>query len=127
MSKRSTREEWRARIAACERSGLTQREFAARNGLNAGTLSWWKWRLRADGAIGNEAEPAPSKATAEGMADEDDDGGTEVLEFVELAPVQRGEESDHRLEVVVGAASVLVPNGFDANTLRRVLDVLEVC
>lgn len=127
MSKRSTREEWRARIAACERSGLTQREFAARNGLNAGTLSWWKWRLRADGELGDAAEVVRSKTTPRRMAAADDDGGTEVLEFVELAPVESREESDHRLVVVVGGASVLVPSGFDATTLRRVLDVLEVC
>lgn len=126
MSKRSTREEWRARIAACERSGLTQREFAARNGLNAGTLSWWKWRLRADGDLGNDKEVVRSKAVPKRMAAADDDGGTEVLEFVELAPVE-SHEAAVRLEVVVGSVSVMVPRGFDASTLRGVLDVLEVC
>ena len=27
-------------------SGLTAKEFAAETGLNAGTLTCWKWRLR---------------------------------------------------------------------------------
>jgi hypothetical protein len=31
------------------RSGQTARQFAASAGINAGTLSYWAWRLRQEG------------------------------------------------------------------------------
>ena len=37
---------WRSLIRAQEKSGLTVREFAARQGVAAGTLFWWRSRLR---------------------------------------------------------------------------------
>ena len=52
-----TARRWAQIIAESERSALSQREFAARRGLNARTLAWWKWRLRqddADGIVGRD-------------------------------------------------------------------------
>ena len=37
---------WRSLIREQEKSGLTVREFAARRGIAAGTLFWWRSRLR---------------------------------------------------------------------------------
>jgi transposase-like protein len=43
---RSSRETWARRVAACERSELSHREFAQRHGLKLRTLRSWIYRLR---------------------------------------------------------------------------------
>ena len=43
-------------MARWQRSGLTAREFAEQAGLNAHTLTFWKWRL---GRERREAAPTP--------------------------------------------------------------------
>ena len=43
---RSSRSTWERRVAACERSSLTQGEFASRHGLHVRTLRSWIYRLR---------------------------------------------------------------------------------
>jgi hypothetical protein len=42
---KSTREEWAKRVRRWKQSGLAAREFEAWTGINARTLSYWKWRL----------------------------------------------------------------------------------
>jgi len=54
MAKRSTakkrgRAEWAEIIRRWGRSGLSRAEFAARLGVDPATLTWWRWRLGADG------------------------------------------------------------------------------
>jgi hypothetical protein len=43
---RASRSTWERRVAACERSSLTQGEFASRHGLQVRTLRSWIYRLR---------------------------------------------------------------------------------
>ena len=47
---RTSREEWAKRVERWRDSGLTAAEFAAELGINAHSLSWWKWRLAAEQA-----------------------------------------------------------------------------
>ena len=42
---RASRADWAKRVERWKDSGLTAKEFAAETGLNASTLSYWKWRL----------------------------------------------------------------------------------
>ena len=37
---------WRALVLAWESSGLRRDVFAAQHGVNAGTLGWWRTRIR---------------------------------------------------------------------------------
>lgn len=37
---------WTRVLQEAEASELTQAAFARSNGINPGTLAWWKWRLR---------------------------------------------------------------------------------
>jgi len=106
---RSNRATWAKRVEQWQRSGLTAKEFAAKAGLNAGTLSYWKWRL------GKEAREGRPSGTALAK-------GAEPVSFVEVSsvPVTSG-----RVEVGVGRYTVAVEHGFDAGTLDQVLDVLE--
>ena len=99
---RATREEWAVRIARWERSGLTRAQFAARERLNARTLSFWKWKLRA--AV--SARPA-----------------ARAVSFVELVGTT---PSGSPLELVLQAGyRISVAPGFDAATLRTLLTALE--
>lgn len=52
-------------MARWQRSGLTARAFAEEAGLNAHTLTFWKWRLSREGHRGVQALGA-AKAAADG-------------------------------------------------------------
>lgn len=98
---------WATRIARWERSGLTATAFAAREGLNAGTLSYWKWKLRRT----DRRVPEISSRSA--------------MSFVELTAPALGEASGC-VEVVLPAGyRVRVPESASRETLRTILDVLE--
>lgn len=91
---------WQHRVRRWRASGLTAAAFAAREGLNAGTLRWWSSQL------GREVE-APS--------------------FVDVtALVVPHSPPTESLEVVIrDAVSVRVKPGFDAALLRAVVAALE--
>lgn len=56
---RPRREHWRALLEAQQRSGLNLAAFCRRRGLRKGTLSFWKWKLRHEAAVGGRrAAPA---------------------------------------------------------------------
>ncbi len=92
---RETRATWAARVARWTSSELTAAAFAARERINPRTLTYWRWRLRADGTA---ALVVPEDAR-------DTPAGVEIV----LPAGYRV-----RLTEPVGAA-----------TLRTVLDVLE--
>jgi len=97
-------EQWR-------RSGLTAREFATKSGLNAGTLSYWKWRL---------ARAESQQPTSRGRAARE--RGRSKGKLVELAPVSL---SDDRVEVELTSGHRLrLPARFDAESLAQLLSVL---
>ncbi len=41
----AVREAWAKRVERWKDSGLSAKEYAAETGLNAHSLSWWRWRL----------------------------------------------------------------------------------
>jgi hypothetical protein len=99
---RKTAAEWSKLVERWRRSKLTAREFAAREGIAPSTLAWWKWRL------GSKTERRSQVAVVP----------------VEVVPV-RAPTTETSVEVVLGNVVVRVRSGFDAQTLGRVLDVLE--
>lgn len=95
----ATRETWTVRVREWKRSGLTAAVFAEREGINAGTLTWWSSKLGR--AAGVAARPP-------------------VLEVKVEAQANAG-----ALEVVLGCGvRVVVPVDFDETTLGRLLSVL---
>lgn len=92
---------WRAQVAGWARSGLSCREYAAKVGVNPGTLAGWKLKL--------------------GRAEKGAASFVEVTEQIELA----GESDAGELELVLGRVHVRVRGRVDVETLTRVLDVLE--
>jgi hypothetical protein len=126
---REPREVWEKRVERWRESGLTAREFAAETGVNANTLANWGWRLRRPGDAGvsqrRKRGPSSSPAAAAPVP----------LKFVELVAKDNdgvGRASSATagatatIELVVGSGRTLrVPPGFDAESLRRLLAVLE--
>ncbi len=101
---RRNRAEWSKQIALWRKSGLTAREYAARAGLNPGTLKFWKYTL------GKEARLSPGEGP--------------VLPLIE---VRSSVAKDDRFEVeLAGGHRVRVPGSFDVDALRRLIAVLEV-
>jgi hypothetical protein len=101
---------WAKRVARLERSGVSSRTFAAREGLKAGSVSYWKWRLSQRG----RARPA----------------AVAPLRFVELTgrqgPSAAPAPPAPGFEVVLATGrKVRVPGGFDAGELGRLVAVLE--
>ena len=87
---------------------MSAAEFALEIGVNARTLTYWKWKL---------GKPEPHR-------------GAPRPEFVEVvataAPLTSGGSSRDSLEVVlVGGVVIRVPARFDADALRRVVVALE--
>jgi hypothetical protein len=104
---RDTRATWATRVARWRSSGLSAATFAAREGVNPRTLTYWRWRLRAEGSAARlpATRPAP---------------------FVEVVvpPVVRDTLGD--VEIVLRAGyRVRLGQTVAADMLRTVLDVLE--
>jgi hypothetical protein len=108
-----------ARVRRWKASGLTTEAFAAREGIAATTLSWWRWRLAREGERVGKARSAARR-------------GISGVSFVEIAGagVRSAEETARagggsmRIELAGGAA-VVVGADVDAEALGRVVAVLE--
>ena len=96
---------WSRQIERQKQSGLSVRAFADREGLKAGSLSFWRWKLAHDSR--RSGKP---------------------VRFVELT-TEVGSSSASRFEVVLRSGRrVRVPGGFERQELARLVQVLEeVC
>lgn len=96
---RRSKDEWVKVIAEFESSGLTAAIYARRLGVAENTLLWWRSRLRRESSGEREV------------------GFVDVV--VEPKPVKP-------LLVLVGGTShrIVVPHGFEATELRRLVDAL---
>lgn len=113
--RRTPRETWAKRVARWQSSELTAKEFAAEIGVNAHTLSHWKWQLGRQTAATKTARPRRSESSAAAVS------------FAELAIEPAGLLMSGSIEIVVDAGLVIrVGKLFDEDTLRRVLGVVRV-
>jgi transposase-like protein len=111
---RTTRAEWAKRVERWADSGLTSKEFAAELGINPRSLVFWKWQLKRDGQVGSLAREQTRKVPRR--------RSVAKLPLVELRPSL----SETRIELELGAGRRLkIPAGFDVESLRRLLSVLE--
>ena len=114
---RVSRETWAQRVERWKDSGLTAKEYAAEVGVNAHSLSWWKWHL-ASVASGKPAGLGRTRRRRKAAIDE-----TAAVTFVELPSAVVAEP----FEIVLPSSlRVRVPSSFDPAALRRLLDVLSV-
>jgi len=96
--RRRSREEWSRLVAEWRASGLSQPAFAREKGLAPTTLSWWACRLK------REARSEPRLVAVDVAAEEP--------------------PAPFRVELS-GGRTVVVPAGFDAASLRRLVAALE--
>lgn len=110
-SSRTTQGKWRDHVRAWKASGLSSREYARQAGINANTLSWWRWRLAKD-----KGGRRPGRRRTAARAD-----------FFEVcAPlVELSRPDTGQLELEVAGVVVRLPSDFDAAVLDRLLGVLE--
>ena len=112
---KASRAEWAKRVARWQDSGLTAKEFAAELAVSPNSLTFWKWKLRRElmesDAASSNIKPVVKAAEPKFLqlvAAHDDTAGAAVP-----------------LEVVIGGDIVVrVPQGFDEQTLTRVLHAL---
>jgi hypothetical protein len=122
---------WRRLLSECEDSGLSQAEFCRRRGIQAGTLAWWKRRLRRTEDRG--AERRNRRVSGPGHA-----GFVEVAlrRSSDSVAAQRGWSSraslapDHvatpdRYELVLpGGVGLRLPDDFDPERVARLVQAL---
>jgi hypothetical protein len=93
-------------LRAWEASGLSARAYGERVGINPNTLVGWRWQRRRQ-ALGD----APAEVGR--------------MEWIELPVPSDAGERDATIELRIEGVSIRVADGFEAATLRRVLDVVE--
>ena len=119
---RVERDEWAKRVARWRDSGLTTAEFAAELGINPRTLTYWAWTLKREASgkkrvwsTKTQKPPATWKASAPRAA------RGAYSPFVEV----KSHASHARFELEVRGRRLHIPDGFDAQQLRSLLEILE--
>jgi hypothetical protein len=115
--------EWAALIDQWHNSGLSLPAFCQRRGLNSGTMQGWVYKRTHKGAIERARRVG---GTAQAPA-EDPPAATAFLP-VRLVGAELEHEGTGRsgVEIVLGAGRrVVIGAGFDSETLRQVVAVLE--
>lgn len=121
---RTAAEQWAKRVERWKDSGLTAKEFAAEAGLNASTLTYWRWKLAA--AVRSGDEPARGNGQpAENRGVRTRKKSVRVSPKLVELPIATLAPTVPMLEVVLGDVRVRVSAGFDEATLTRVVRALE--
>ena len=102
---------WRQVLAAAVRSDLTQTDFCRSRGIEPANFFWWKGEIARRDAKKGDAIPPPR---------------TPPVALVPVRLTERPTGGPTPIEVVLRGGRVLrVTSGFDADTLRRVVSILE--
>ena len=109
--RRSNRDEWQTRIERWSDSGLSAKQFAAETGINAGTLQYWKCKLRKQSG----ESPRGARRRLPGPI---------VSSLIEVRPASVA--ADDRFEIELNNGRRLrLPATFDANVVKTLVLVLE--
>jgi len=119
MQKRTrvSREEWAKRVERWRDSGLTTAQFAAELGINPHSLTYWAWTLKRE--AGCQKRTWPNKTGKQVVARK---GAAPSAPFVEVK--SHTPRAQFELEIR-GGRRLRIPDGFDAQQLRSLLEVLE--
>jgi transposase len=108
---RVSRDEWRKRVGRWKDSGLTAKEFAAETGLNAGTLQFWRYKLKkADAAEPHRRRSLPRIPT--------------VSSIVQVGAVTANSEPRVEIELKNGRVLRVAP-AIDPSVLKTLVATLE--
>lgn len=110
---RLTKEQWARHVEAWRSSGTSAAKYCASRDLKASSLRYWSSRIR--------------RETGDAL-NETFDGGRPAR-FAKVQTTKRTQSpeaaKDAALRLVFADVALEVPVGFDAATLRRVLEVLR--
>lgn len=109
--RRENRDEWQKRVERWSDSGLSAKQFAAETGINAGTLQYWKYKLR------RQAGELP-RATRRRLPQ------PSVSSLVEIRPASVAPDTRFEIELNNGRRLRLPPT-FDASAVKALVVVLE--
>lgn len=116
--------EWASLIEQWRRSGLSLPEFCHRNGLSRGTMQNWVYKPSLRHAV--EQVNAPDRAADMPPAGSPSPGPSPSFLPISIAEPARNVSDRPGVEVVLGPnRRVVVAPGFDPETLRLVVAVLE--
>lgn len=101
----ASRAEWAKRVDRWQKSGLSARDFAARERLDHRRLFWWRWHLR--------STSTPSPASSMGFL---------PVHVVQASPAIDAARSPIEIALPNGRIVRVAP-GFDADTLGRILAI----
>ncbi len=107
-AERRTRNWWAATVARWKRSGLSAREFAAREGVSERTLTWWSSMLRR----GTRALRGSAKTTAIAPIE------------IEVPRAASASADTLLVEIAVGEVVVRVAVGADVEYVRSLVTAL---
>jgi hypothetical protein len=121
--------EWAELIDEWRRSRLSLPEFCQRNGLSRGTMQNWVYKPALKRAVEEARREAQGQAMDPGHGDEPPASAPAPAFLpVRVIDAEPGHEATGRsgVEIVLGAGRrVVIGAGFDSETLRRVVAVLE--
>ena len=119
---RAAREVWQERVRRWSKSGKNAKAFAAEIGVNANTLTGWRWRLAREGQDSRAVARRPR-----GRGRTEDRRDPAAVGFLELVASAGEPSAEDRFEIVLeGGRVVRVPRRFDPDTLRALVAALEV-
>lgn len=100
---------WRRVTREWKQSGQSQAAFCETRNLKLTTFRWWRHRL-----LREAAEAAKTKETGSSAP------------FIPVRIVETSSPSSQPIEIVLANLQrIRVPSGFDPDTLRRVLAILD--
>jgi hypothetical protein len=108
---------WRAVLNRWRVSGLAKTEFARREQISSDLLGWWHAEIQKR----DRARRRPAPAARSRRADAPRPTAFVPVRVVEPASAP----SPAALEILAGGHTVRVRPGFDSETLRRLVGVLE--
>jgi hypothetical protein len=124
--------DWVERIDAWRSSGLSLPKFCARHGIKEATMNRWLYKPECKQAV-EKARQARSVAAEKSVSFAVESPPKQPPAFVPVRLrqiISKGTKIPESMpcssiEILVGERRIAVPRGFDAETLRRVIDVLE--
>ena len=110
-SKTKKAEYWRRVTGEWKRSGQSQATFCEARNLKLTTFRWWRHRLLREASDGAKAEELDTQAP-----------------FIPIRLIDLPSPSSPPIEIhLPNSKRIQVPPGFDPDTLRRVLAILDEC
>lgn len=113
---RVSREEWAKRVQRWRDSGLTTAEFAAELGINPHSLTYWAWTLKRE--AGGEKRVWPKKSSEQPVARKAVAASAAFVEVKTHTPRSQ-------FELEIRGRRLHIPDSFDAQQLRSLLEILE--